>query len=466
MFTYHNRYIPWVNFLCFFVESAGIFLSVFLAYYLLSSKLEHNVIPLQDIMYRGFVITLFAQFCMYMLDLYDMNVAFTTPEIFFSVTFTTGLFYVAIGVFVVTIREFYIERNIFYLAGWFLFVFLICWRMIFHSYINTQPYATNVLVLGSGDRAAEVAQLVESSRRLGFNLAGILEEKGNPEHHDSDLGSAQENNPLLGLREVVEQGSIHQIIVAQEDKRGNLPVKELLDLKVRGINVIEWPEFVENLAGKIPVKSLPPSFFVFNGGFSVSYASKKISELFSFVFSLVSLIILLPLFVIVAILIKTDSEGNVLYLQKRVGENGKIFDLIKFRTMVRDAEYNSGAVWARDGDPRITRIGRYLRKFRIDELPQFINVVKGDMNVVGPRPERPEFVEVLDGNIPYYSIRHAVKPGITGWAQVKASYGGSIEESRDKLEYDLFYLKNKSFKFDLFIIFKTVKTLILGRGAR
>lgn len=453
-----------MNFLCVVVESVGIFFSVFLAYYLLSSKFEHNAIPLHDILYRGFVITLFAQFCMYMLDLYDMNVAFTAPEIFFSVTFTTGLFYVAIGVFIVTIRDFYIERNIFFLAGCLVFVFLICWRLIFHTYINAQPYATNVLILGSGDKAAEIAQLVERSRRLGFNLVGIHKEHGIPESQDVENPSG--NDSLHGIRSLVENGSIHQIIVAQEDKRGNLPVKELLNFKISGINIIEWPEFVENLAGKIPVKSLPPSFFVFNGGFSVSYVSKKISEFFSFVFSLMALIILLPLFIVVFMLIKIDSEGPVLYLQKRVGEKGKIFNLIKFRTMIKDAEYNSGAVWARDGDPRITRIGRYLRKFRIDELPQFLNVVKGDMNVVGPRPERPEFVEILDNTIPYYSIRHAVKPGITGWAQVKASYGGSIEESRDKLEYDLFYLKNKSFKLDLFIIFKTVKTLILGRGAR
>jgi lipopolysaccharide/colanic/teichoic acid biosynthesis glycosyltransferase len=165
-------------------------------------------------------------------------------------------------------------------------------------------------------------------------------------------------------------------------------------------------------------------------------------------------------------LIKWDSRGPVLYLQKRVGEKGKIFHLIKFRTMIENAEGDGGAVWASDGDPRITRIGRYLRQFRIDELPQFLNVLKGDMNLVGPRPERPEFVRILEEEIPYYSIRHSIKPGITGWAQVKGSYSGTIDESREKLEYDLFYLKNKSFKFDMLIIFKTIKTLMLARGAR
>jgi sugar transferase (PEP-CTERM system associated) len=464
MLTYHNRYVPWRNFLCFIVESVGIFVSVFLAYYLLSSRLDNNMISLHDIAYRGFAITLFAQFCLYILDLYDMKIAFTVPEIFFSVTFTTGLFYIAIGVFILTIRDFYIEKNIFYLAGLFVFVFLIGWRLTFHSYINSQPYATNVLILGSGERASEVAELVQSSRRLGFNLVGTV-----GKYEGGEAGRSAGPSPEYSLRDLkatVEKANIHQIIVAQEDKRGHLPIKELLDLKVNGIDVVEWPEFVENLAGKIPVKALPPSFFVFNGGFGVNYASKRISELFSFAFSLVSSILLLPFFLVVGVLIKLDSEGPVLYRQKRVGEKGRRFDLIKFRTMIKDAESHSGAVWARDGDPRITLIGRYLRRFRIDELPQFLNVVKGDMNVVGPRPERPEFVQVLEDRIPYYSIRHSIKPGITGWAQVKGSYSGTIEESRDKLEYDLFYLKNKSFKFDLFIIFKTVKTLILGRGAR
>ena len=423
-----------------------------------------------DIVYRGVAITIFAQFCLYMLDLYDLNIPFTIPELFFSVTFTTGLFYLAIGIFTLTIRDFYIERNIFYLAGAFLFVFLIAWRLMFHSYLNNHTPAINVLILGSGEKAFDIAQLVDSSRRLGFNLVGIVgkgtfHEPGNPGNPGHTVNP--EGNCLIDdLKDAIVGGNVHKIIVAQEDKRGRLPIKELLDYKMNGIDVMEWPEFVENLAGKIPVKSLPPSFFVFNGGFHINYASKKMSEVLSFAFSFFSVVLIIPFFLAVSILIKWDSKGPVLYLQRRVGEKGKIFNLIKFRTMIENAEDESGAVWASDGDPRITRIGKYLRKFRIDELPQFLNVLKGDMNLVGPRPERPEFVQLLEEEIPYYSIRHSIKPGITGWAQVKGSYSGTIEESREKLEYDLFYLKNKSFKFDLYIIFKTVKTLMLQRGSR
>ena len=470
MFIYNNRYVPFANFLCFAVESIGIFLSVFMAYILLSTKYEQSMISLIDIVYRGIAITAFAQFCLYMLDLYDLNIPFTTSELFFSVTFTTGLFYLAIGIFILAIRDFYIERNIFFLAGLLLFGFLVAWRLAFHSYLNTHTPAINVLILGSGEKACDIAKLVDSSRRLGFNLVGFLgkgtdhdqHNPGNPVHEDEPVGK-----PLTDdLKEAIERGKVNKIIVAQEDKRGYLPIRELLDYKINGIDVVEWPEFIENLSGKIPVKSLPPSFFVFNGGFSVNYVSKKLSEIVSMAISFISVLLMTPLFLVVSILIKWDSKGSILYLQRRVGEKGKEFNLIKFRTMVQDAESDSGAVWASDGDPRITRIGWYLRKFRIDELPQFFNVLKGDMNLVGPRPERPEFVRILEAEIPYYSIRHSIKPGITGWAQVKSTYSGTIEESRDKLEYDLFYMKNKSFKFDLLIIFKTLKTLMLARGAR
>ena len=470
MFIYNNRYVPMANFVCFAVESIGIFFSVFVSYILLSSKYDQSVISLLDIVYRGIAITLFAQFCLYMLDLYDLNIPFTTMELFFSVTFTTGLFYLAVGVFILAVRDFYIERNIFYLAGVLLFVFLIAWRLSFHSYLNRHTPAVNVLILGSGEKACDIAQLVDSSRRLGFNLVGLLG-KGPPHDPDNEGNPGHEGNPANkrmheDLKEAIARGNVNKIIVAQEDKRGHLPIKELLEYKIDGIDVVEWPEFVENLLGKIPVKSLPPSFFVFNGGFYVNYVSKKLSEIFSVGFSFLSVVLMFPLFLVVSILIKLDSKGPVLYLQKRVGEKGKIFKLIKFRTMVENAEGESGAVWASDDDPRITKVGNYLRKFRIDELPQFINVLKGDMNLVGPRPERPEFVRILEREIPYYSIRQSIKPGITGWAQVKGSYSGTIEESRDKLEYDLFYLKNKSFKFDLLIIFKTIKTLMLARGAR
>jgi lipopolysaccharide/colanic/teichoic acid biosynthesis glycosyltransferase len=188
--------------------------------------------------------------------------------------------------------------------------------------------------------------------------------------------------------------------------------------------------------------------------------------MFDIVVSFVFLLALFPIFLVFFSLIKLDSEGPVFYFQKRVGQKGKIFNLIKFRTMVADAENSSGAKWASKEDPRITRVGRHLRRYRIDEFPQMVNVFKGEMAIVGPRPERPEFVYILEKELPYYSLRHSIKPGITGWAQVKASYSGTIAESRDKLEYDLFYLKNKSLKYDLYICFKTIKTLLLGRGGR
>ncbi len=220
------------------------------------------------------------------------------------------------------------------------------------------------------------------------------------------------------------------------------------------------------MTGKIPVKNLPPSYFVFNEGFHVNIGKNILIRVFSFVFSVAAIVLSIPLTLTVAVLIKIDSKGPVFFLQDRVGKNGKTFKLIKFRTMIKDAEFDTGPVWTKDEDPRITKIGRLLRRFRIDEIPQFINVLKGEMDVVGPRPERPEFVEILEKEIPYYSLRHSIKPGVTGWAQVKFSYGSTIDESRQKLEYDLFYLKNRSFKLDSYILLKTIKIMILGRGSK
>jgi len=464
MLTYHNRYIPSVNLTCFVVESMGIFISVLLAYLLLSSRLEHNIWELEGILYRGLAITIFAQFCLYLLDLYDLNIPFTKSEILLSVLLTTGFFYFAVGIFIFLVRDFYIERNIFYLAGLFLFLFLAAWRLAFQHYINQYPPVFNILIIGAGERAATIAKLVENSRRLGFNLVGTWHNRSREEAGENSLTT--DDSGIEDLRRAVRDGNVHKIIVAQEERRGNLPIRELLDCKINGIDVIGWPAFFEYLEGKIPVKNLPPSYFVFNGGFQVPYLSKKVSDFFSFAFSLVSVVLLIPVFLVVSAMIKLDSEGPVLYVQKRVGENGKEYRLFKFRTMIRNAEGEGGAVWATDEDPRITRVGKILRKYRIDELPQFFNVLRGEMNLVGPRPERPEFVRILGQEIPYYSIRHSIKPGITGWAQVKGSYSGTVEESRDKMEYDLFYLKNKSFKLDLYILFKTLKTLLLARGSR
>lgn len=464
MFTYNNRYIPYRNLVCFSVESVGIFLSVLLSYLLLYGRSDVGVIGFQDIVVRGIIIAVFAQFCMYILDLYDLNIAFSTVEILFSALFTTGFVFIFIGLFSHLVPTLGIGGKIYYVSGLILFLFILLWRSIINLYIERYSPARNIAILGDGAIAEELASLLASSRRIGFRFAGFA--AGNIERL---AGGNPRGAKVMDFDEIVKaagRGEVNEVIVALEDRRKNLPVQMLLDLKLRGFHIIEWPEFYEKLSGKIPVIKLSPSYFIFNEGFSQAPLSVALSRGFSFLVSLVGLIACAPLFLVVAVLIKLDSRGSVIYRQERVGKKSRSFHLIKFRTMVQDAENGTGPVWAGTDDPRVTRVGRYLRRYRIDEIPQFLNVLKGEMNLVGPRPERPEFVKILEKEIPYYSLRHTIKPGVTGWGQVKHSYTGDIDESREKLAYDLFYIKNRTFMFELYILFKTVKVLLLGRGSR
>jgi sugar transferase (PEP-CTERM system associated) len=268
------------------------------------------------------------------------------------------------------------------------------------------------------------------------------------------------------MERIIEQHGVDKVVVAITERRGEYPVKEMLALRVRGCQVVEWPGFFEKLSGRIPIDSLAPSFFIFNEGFRKSVILLSIRRILSVIVATVLLVLLLPVFLIVAVFIKLDTSGHVLYSQIRVGQHDRPIRIYKFRSMRNDAEKNGDAVWAVENDPRVTRVGRFLRKTRIDELPQLFNVLIGELDFVGPRPERPEFVEKLKNLIPYYALRHTVKPGITGWAQVMFHYGSSIDESKEKLQYDLFYIKNMSLKLDLFILFHTYKIVLLGRGAR
>jgi sugar transferase (PEP-CTERM system associated) len=266
--------------------------------------------------------------------------------------------------------------------------------------------------------------------------------------------------------DLTRKQNVHRVIVAISDRRGALPVEELLELRVSGVKVEEAASWLEKISGRIEVEQLYPSWLVFAEGFRFSVGFKFLRRLLSILASGLLLIAVSPLIPIVILAIKLDSRGPVLYRQKRVGRNGVTFYCYKFRTMRRDAEADTGPTWADNDDPRITRIGRALRTTRLDEIPQLWCVLKGDMAFVGPRPERPEFVEWLSKEIPYYSVRHAVRPGITGWAQVRYKYGNTVTDAREKLQYDLYYIKNASIGLDLLIMFQTIKIVTMGRGAQ
>jgi sugar transferase (PEP-CTERM system associated) len=267
---------------------------------------------------------------------------------------------------------------------------------------------------------------------------------------------------MIGL---IQDGRVHRVIVAMTDRRRTLPVEELMNLRLSGVKVEEATSWLEKISGRIEVEQLYPSWLIFADGFRFSVFFRMVRRVLNFSVALIALVVSLPLIPFIVLAVKLGSAGPVLYRQKRVGRAGTTFYCYKFRTMRQDAEADTGATWATDDDPRITRTGKFLRTARLDEIPQLWCVLKGDMHFVGPRPERPEFVEWLSKEIPYYGVRHVVRPGITGWAQVQYKYGNTLDDAREKLQYDLFYIKNASIGLDVLIWFQTVKIVLLGRGA-
>jgi sugar transferase (PEP-CTERM system associated) len=257
------------------------------------------------------------------------------------------------------------------------------------------------------------------------------------------------------------------IVVALDDRRGKLPVNDLLRCRIDGVRVEEGASVLERLTGQIPIKNLRPSWLVFSRGFDESRLLRRLKVAGEFGVAALMLVAAAPVMLLVALAIRLTSPGAPIYRQERVGERGQTFRLLKFRTMRVDAEAATGPVWASaEDDPRITRLGRFLRKTRLDELPQLVNVVRGEMSFVGPRPERPHFVKALRQVIPFYDERHTVRPGITGWAQIRCGYGASIEDAELKLQFDLYYIKHMSFAFDMSILLDTLKVVVVGRGAR
>jgi sugar transferase (PEP-CTERM system associated) len=328
-----------------------------------------------------------------------------------------------------------------------------------------------VLIFGKGGLAESLQREIESRPELGFSIAGhahVNENRIIPGvREDSEMPTNLSWQEIRGgLSSDCEIRGINRILVTMEERRGKLPVDLLLSLKNRGVLVQDGNEVYEAITGKVPIESIRLGELLFSPGFFASRLFLLYKRFASIVVSVIALLISLPLLPFVVLAIKLTSPGPVLYQQKRVGRDGAIFYCFKFRTMRADAEADIGPSWAKDDDPRITRVGHFLRLSRLDEIPQLWNVLRGDMSLVGPRPERPEFVRALNQEIPYYYLRHSIRPGITGWAQICFRYGSSVEDAKEKLRYDLFYIKNMSAGLDLLIFVRTIKTILLGRGAR
>jgi sugar transferase (PEP-CTERM system associated) len=334
---------------------------------------------------------------------------------------------------------------------------LFCWRGAY-GWMVKQPFLRErVYVLGTGERAERLVDGLRQRSTMGIEVVGWTGDVA------GELTRESVASHLLAL---ARGRGVHRVIVAMPDRRGTLPVEELLDLRLAGLKVEEATSWLEKISGRIEVEQLYPSWLIFAEGFRFSNFFRFVRRLLNFSVALIALVISLPLLPFIVLAVKLGSPGPALYRQQRVGRRGKVFYCYKFRTMRKDAEADTGATWATDDDPRITKVGKFLRSSRLDEIPQLWCVLKGDMHFVGPRPERPEFVERLSKEIPYYGVRHVVRPGITGWAQVQYKYGNTLADAREKLQYDLFYIKNASIGLDMLIMFQTIKIVLLGRGAQ
>lgn len=335
-------------------------------------------------------------------------------------------------------------------------------RYVFLRLIGTDLIGRRVLVLGTGAHAAEIEGLEGSSESCGMRCVGFLDVEGGAPRV-SVPRIVTKSQPLLDL---CLERQVSEIVVAVQERRGMLPVEDLLDCKLSGIPIYDFMTFMERETGRCDLSGLRPSWFIFAEGFSGGLIQHAVKRSLDVVLSIVLLIVTLPLAGATALAIRIDSPGPVFYRQERIGLKGKVFSIIKFRSMAVDAEAGGNAVWAQRNDPRITAIGRVIRKFRIDELPQILNVLKGEMSFVGPRPERPAFVKQLTDEFSYYSERHRVKPGITGWAQLQYIYSDSIEGGLTKLQYDLYYIRHYSLLLDLFIVIQTVRVILWPTGSR
>ncbi|HMK43877.1 MAG TPA: TIGR03013 family XrtA/PEP-CTERM system glycosyltransferase [Dissulfurispiraceae bacterium] len=323
-------------------------------------------------------------------------------------------------------------------------------------------FARRILVIGTGALAFKMTRLITSHNPTYWLVGHVASSSGPvevPEHLVIPNG-----RPLL---DVVAQTAANKVVVALGDRRGQVPIRDLLDCKLSGVPVVDAATFYEELNGKLMIEHLTPSALIFSDGFRINDTTRFVKRVVDLACAGGLLFLVAPMLPIVALLIKMDSPGTVLFRQERVGEGGKTFNVLKFRTMRQDAESKTGAVWALENDPRVTRVGRFLRTYRIDELPQLWNVLRGEMSFVGPRPERPQFVQELASKIPFYAERHSVKPGVTGWAQVRYSYGTAlVEDTFEKLSYDLYYIKHMSLMFDILVVLETIKTVLFGRGSK
>lgn len=447
------------------VEGLAMFVSVLLA----TRILYGPELFLQDtyLTFKAFLISFVFLLCLYYNDLYDFKIVNTFTELGVRLLQALGVATIFLAGVYYLFPEIIIGEGIFILTVLIVIVMIVSWRLLYSVILKYGWFDHKILLLGSGKLAQGIYSEITQKRDCGYRISAVVTDK-NGQFSLLD-GSKPEVMSAIGdceLSTLVKELNVDKIVVAIKERRGSFPTRELLDCRVAGIDIIEGNSFNEMLTGKLSVKDINPAWLIFSEGFKKPLVRRMIKRVEDILFSIILLILFCPVILLTALIIKLDSKGPVLYSQERVGRRKQPYMIHKFRSMVTDAEGATGPVWANQNDSRVTRVGKFIRKWRVDEIPQLWNVLKGEMSFIGPRPEREFFIGKLEEIIPYYKERFTVKPGLTGWAQVCYGYGDSIEDAMEKLNYDLFYIKNYSIFMDFFIIIRTVKTVLFGVGAR
>ena len=404
------------------------------------------------------ILTILTLLFSYYFDLYEPQRISARWEIYFRLLLVLGFLSFLLSAIIWIYPDSDLGHYVLVFGLVFLTLGLLAWRSAYEWIIGREIFRERVYVLGNGDRARSIVDMIRNRPDAGMEVIGFQAIPADIPNRRDVYGET-----LEGLR--THNPGINRVIIATEDRRGELPLRELLKLRFAGVVIEESNALLERLTGKLYLDGLRPSNFIYSEGFRLKPSQQLARRFVSTLTAAAGLLLFLPLFPFVCLMVRLSSPGPIFFRQTRVGMGGRPFQVIKFRTMRTDAEA-SGAKWAQLNDPRATRIGNFMRKVRLDEVPQLWNVLKGDMGFVGPRPERPEFVPELAEKIPYFELRHMIRPGLTGWAQVRYGYGATFEQAREKLEYDLYYIKHMTLGLDLLIMFETVKTIVTRRGAQ
>jgi sugar transferase (PEP-CTERM system associated) len=413
---------------------------------------------------KALLITSVCQLCLYYGDLYDdPRVSHNRSELIIRTLQALGGTLLILAAVYTLFPQLTVARGVIAPAAVLAVAAVVAWRFVFTWVTRQVGPRERLLLVGTSAAGLALARELHARTEAGVQIVGYVEP-------DAIRGDAMELLPFLGTVEdipaLVRARGVDRVVVSLADARGKLPMDKLLEMKLDGVRFDHFASVYEEFTGKIAVENLRPSWLIFSAGFKKRHRTLAVKRALDIAAGFFGLLVTMPIVLALAVAVKLTSAGPAFYAQRRVGRDGRIFTVRKLRSMCNDAERHTGPVWAQAGsDSRVTALGRIMRRTRLDELPQFWNIFAGNMSLVGPRPERPEFVQSLAKQIPFYGLRHVVKPGLTGWAQVRYTYGATVEDAIEKLQYDLFYIKHMSVGLDLFVMFETIKTVLLRRGS-